>query len=153
MIESIVARAGLAPPSSVANADPINGHEWDTSYNGPPNADLQYACIFALPGAQTCDATNIDCDCNDGTANMGGTVQNMQNPLCQDASGAYDHTQRYAKAYPGIRELQVLQGIGDQAIVASLCAPNLTNTSRPDYGFRPAIGALVTRFRTHLVLH
>jgi hypothetical protein len=150
MIESIAPRPGLSTPESSVNADPINGHEWDVSQAGPPNADLQYACTFALPVPRICGPAGPDCDCVDGTMNMGGTVQAMKNPLCQDASGAYGFTQFSAKAYPGTRELEVLKGIGDQAIVASLCTPNLTNPARADYGFRPAIDALVSRCRTHL---
>ena len=50
----------------------------------------------------------------------------MKNPLCQ-GSGGYSTTQIRAKAYPGIRELQVLQGLNDQAIVASICPANVTD--------------------------
>jgi hypothetical protein len=94
---------------------------------------------------------NPDCDCNDATMNMGGTVQEMMNPLCQSAGG-YGTTQFRAKGYPGLRELQVLKGIGDQAIVASICPARVATAdqARPDYGYRPAIAALVSRLRTAL---
>jgi hypothetical protein len=151
MIESVGARANIPTADAAATADPINGHEWDISKNGPPNADLQYACVFELPMPTVCDTMNIDCDCNDGTGNGGGTVADMKNPLCQPiAGGAYGHTQYRAKAYPGLRELQVLKGLGDQAIVASICPKNTTNMGTADYGYRPAISALVGRLRTAL---
>jgi len=96
---------------------------------------------------------NLDCDCADGTANMGGTVAEIKNPLCQNQqTGAYGTRQFRAKAYPGIRELQVLKGIGEQAIVASICPANVdpAQRTRADFGYRPAISALVSRLRTAL---
>ena len=71
----------------------------------------------------------------------------MKNPLCQ-GSGGYTTTQIRAKAYPGIRELQVLQGLNDQAIVASICPANVTDPTRSDFGYRPAIAALIGRCAT-----
>ncbi len=49
-----------------------------------------------------------------------------------------------AKAYPGVRELEVLQGLGSQGIVASICPGNF-DTQAPDYGYNPAVGAIVER--------
>jgi hypothetical protein len=50
-----------------------------------------------------------------------------------------------AKAYPGRRQLEVLEGIGDRAIVASICARNVTDASRQDYGYRPALQSILDR--------
>jgi hypothetical protein len=73
----------------------------------------------------------------------------MKKPLCQ-SDNTYSHQQVRAKAYPGIRQLQVLKGIGNQAIVASICPANTTDTTRPDFGYRPVIAALVRRLRPRL---
>jgi hypothetical protein len=146
MIESITPRAGLAPPNSPANADPINGHEWDPSMASPtPNADLQYACVFPLTMPKTC-TEQTDCDCF--VPPMGNAAA-AQNPLCQGAGG-YSNVQVRAKGYPGTRELQVLQGLGEQAIVASICPSNVSNTGAADFGYRPAIAALISRLRNAL---
>jgi hypothetical protein len=146
MLESITPRAGLPPPNSGASADPIVGHEWDTSMASPmPNADLQYACIFPLNPPKTC-TDQIDCDC---FVPPGGNPAAAQNPLCQSAGG-YSNVQVRAKAYPGTRQLQVLQGLGEQAVVASICPSNVTNTNAFDFGYRPAIAALVSRMRNAL---
>jgi hypothetical protein len=147
MLESITPRAGLPGPGSAANADPINGHEWNTSTANPtPNADLQYACVFPLNPAKTCtDAT--DCDC---FVPAGGNAAAAQNPLCQNAAGMYSNAQSRAKAYPGTRQLEVLRGLGDQAVVASICPSNVTDTAAADFGYRPAIAALVGRMRNAL---
>jgi hypothetical protein len=151
MIESIPPRPGLPGPDSPPPGDPINGHEWNTDEVGPPNSDLQYACIFDLPAPTECVASNLDCDCNDGTSDLGGTVAEMRNPLCWNKTDdTYTHTQARAKGYPGLRELSVLQGLGDQAVVASICPVNVVDTSRPDFGYRPAISALIDRLRTAL---
>jgi hypothetical protein len=59
----------------------------------------------------------------------------------------YSNVQVRAKAYPGIRQLQVLQGLGDQGVVASICASNVSNLSAADFGYRQAVAALVGRIR------
>jgi hypothetical protein len=144
MIESITPRPGLAPPTSVANQDPINGHEWDPSMASPtPNGDLQYACIFPLNPSKACTEQS-DCDC---FVAPGADPGASKNPLCQDKAGAYGNMQWRAKAYPGLRQLQVLKGLGEQAIVGSICPSNITNMTASDFGYRPSIGALVHRFR------
>jgi hypothetical protein len=55
-----------------------------------------------------------------------------------------------AKGYPGLRELEVLKGLGDQAVVASICPANVTNAAASDFGYRPALSALLSRFRATL---
>jgi hypothetical protein len=147
MIESIVPRTGLASPTSDATADPINGHEWNPAAATPmPNADLQYACVFPINPPKTCTEPT-DCDC---FVPANGNAAAAQSPLCQGANNMYSNVQARAKAYPGIRQLQVLQGLGDQAIVASICSPNTTSTVAVDYGYRPAVRALLDRLRTPL---
>jgi hypothetical protein len=149
MIESTAPRPGLPPATAAATADRIHGHEWDPSQDpASPNYDLQYACIFDLNPTKVCTAAT-DCDCS-------GPVMNTRSPLCQNpVSNAYSSTQVKAKAYPGIRMLQVLQGLGSQAIVASICAsnPNPANQSAVDFGYRPAIAALIARLRVGLKGH
>jgi hypothetical protein len=144
MLESITPRPGLAPPTAAANQDPIHGHEWDPSMASPtPNADLQYACVFPLNPQKIC-TTQSDCDCYVPPL---GDASASKNPLCQDKSGAYSNTQWRAKAYPGLRQLAVLKGLGDQAIVGSICPANSVNMAAADFGYRPSIGAVVTRLR------
>jgi hypothetical protein len=153
MRESRLARSGqnpvtgdaLAPPDSKsATANPINGHEWNTDTEkdqaGNSVGDLQYACVFDLVG----EATNTS-DCAD--ADTSGS----QNPLCQSKSdGSYGKAQRRAKAYPGTRHLEVLKGMADQGIVASVCPVQVTDASKQDYGYQPAIGAIIDRLRYKL---
>jgi hypothetical protein len=144
MVESIKPRAGLPGPGSARTADPKNGHEWDPSKDqAQPNADLQYACVFDLATPRTCD-TAADCDC------FGPGLANVQNPLCQNAQGAYANVQLRAKAYPGPRILQVLRGIGDQAVVGSICPAQTTSTAREDFGYTPAINAILNKLRYSL---
>jgi hypothetical protein len=145
MVESIKPRMGLPAPGSARNADPKHGHEWDPSKDmAQPNADLQYACVFDLVTPKTCTEP-ADCDC------FGPNVPDVQNPLCQNAQGAFTNVQARAKAYPGTRILQVLRGIeASQAIVASICPANVTDKTKDDYGYSPAIRALVGRLRNAL---
>ncbi len=146
MLESITPRMGIPGPGSAANADPFNGHEWDPSMATPtPNADLQYACVFPLNPTKTC-TEQTDCDC---FVPMGGNAAAASNPLCQNG-GNYSNVQTRAKGYPGTRELQVLQGLGEQAIVASICPSNVMNMAAADFGYRPAIAALISRLRNAL---
>jgi len=141
MIESISPRSGANPATKEPIADPnapyqansINGHEWNTE-----QSDLQYACIFQRATPLDCSATGGGCDCADVS---GGYSAN--NPLCQSPSG-YSFSQGFAKAYPGTRHLEVLRDLGDQAIVASICAKSLTG-SGSGYGYNAAMDALVKR--------
>jgi hypothetical protein len=50
-----------------------------------------------------------------------------------------------------LRQLAVLKGLGDNAIAASICARNVKDASRPDYGYRPALSALLERLRAGLL--
>jgi hypothetical protein len=134
MIETIQPRPGLPPPSSPPDADPINGHE----YSIPKNDDLQYACIFPLPAPRDCSGNLVSCDCSD-PAN--------DNPLCDPNKKT---TQQRAKGYPGVRELSALRSVGSQGIVASVCPAQTNDDKKADYGYRPAIGAIIDRLKVAL---
>ncbi len=144
MVESVSPRTGVHPATGQALASPgsgvphaVNGAEWDN----PARNDLQYACIFPLPTPLDCSLPEnaFGCDCN----------TSPENPLCWNGSG-YGKMQYYGKAYPGRRHLSVLQGLGSQGVVASICAPNLVNTSAADYGYGPALDALTKRIAQNL---
>jgi hypothetical protein len=146
MIESLEPRSGvnpitgdaLAPPEAQsATANPINGHEY---IENDLRDELQYACIFQLPEPRDCAIATNHCDCSTNDVPQ-------PKPLCQDESGAYGTIQFRAKAYPATRQLEVLRGIGENAIVSSICARNVTDPSRSDYGYRPALGAILSRLR------
>jgi hypothetical protein len=156
MRESRKPRSGKNPITGAVVADPgatspdanaINGHEWNTDtakQGGVPNGDLQYACVFELETPRDCATATTTCDCT--TADTDGS----ENPLCQSASGAYTKVQRRAKGYPGVRELEVLKGAGEQGIVASVCPAQVTNPMGRDYGYSPAIGAIIDRLKHKL---
>ncbi len=154
MIESVVPRTGVNPitgdalvPAGQNNA--INGNEWTI----PKHDDLQYACIFPLvkvdqatgnitPDTRDCSVPGkyAGCDCEDKT---------NDNPLCQPAAaGNTDQTK--AKAYPGLRELQVLRDVGGQGIVGSVCPAQLNKPTDTDFGYRPAIGSIIDRLKQAL---
>jgi hypothetical protein len=147
MIETVLPRSGTNPitgdaivPAGMPATNPINGSEWTIK-----NADdLQYACIFPLPEPKDCgDVSVLSCDCKD---------PNNDNPLCEpsDMDATKRTKQTKAKAYPGVRELQVLRSLGAQGITASVCPAQLTDAAVPDYGYRPAIGAIVDRLKVAL---
>lgn len=133
MIESSAPRAGLPPPSTTTLEDPISGHEYTNT-----NSDLQYACIFDLPAPRDCTVNTNGCDCNSPT---------NDNPLCDPAMKT---TQRRAKGYPGTRELAMLYSVGSNGIVGSVCPAQLNDKTKSDYGYRPAIGAIIDRLKTAL---
>ena len=144
MEESIDPRTGsnpitndaLAPPGANANTNPINGHEYDI----PGRDDLQYACIFPLG---TPRQNGQDC------GNYGQQDVSPNKPLCQNpADNSYGTTQYFAKAYPGLRQLQVLKDYGSNSIVASIC-PKVTTGSDtdPSFGYNPAVGAIIERLK------
>lgn len=147
MIESIAPRTGtnpvlkapLEPPAPGPGTNPINGHE--TNITG--NDDLQFACTFPLPTPRQCNTADGEaCDCT-------AADQADESSLCDYPNGPNsDGVQRSAKAYPGLRELGVLQGVGDNGIVASICAKHtapaagLTEEADASYGYNPAVAAM-----------
>jgi hypothetical protein len=147
MQESTVPRSGvdpitniaISPASSPNGTNPINGHEWNIA---SPPGDIEYACVFDLPKPIDCSIPEGYCSCSlsDGGAN---------NPLCDPnpSDNGEPTLQTRAKAYPGVKNLAIARGLGNQGIVASICPAQLTDDTRPDYAYRPAIGALVARLK------
>ena len=127
----------LAPASSLNPLEnPVNGHE----YVNTDNSDLQYACTFPLENPRTCDGT-IACDCDERDLPR-------NRPLCQLPEGSPAGTKQYfAKAYPGLRHLEVLHGVGESGLVASIC-PKValgSDAGDPSYGYNPALEYLAGR--------
>ncbi|MDI1484582.1 hypothetical protein [Polyangium sp. y55x31] len=143
MIESVEKRTGTNPITGAALVDanapqenPINGRERTIAGD-----DLQYTCIFPLPEGQARDCTDENlagCDCKASASD---------NPLCapNPASGGAPTLQVRAKAYPSLRQLAVLKGLGEQAVVASVCPASIEDTGGPGAGYRPAVDALHAR--------
>ena len=135
------------PPESGPGANPINGHEWLPQYN----EDLQYACVFNLAPIlgdeiRDCRGLGETCDCYSSDGELSG-IQSRMKPLCQGPSG-YGTVQVRAKAYPGLRHLDVLRRYGKNSIVASIC-PKVLEGERTDaaYGYNPAIEAIINRLK------
>jgi hypothetical protein len=146
MRESIVPRTGanprtgdeLAPPSATtALANPINGHERAIAAAD----DLQYACIYPLRTPREC-SSDVECECfGDGVA---------ENPICQQQDGSYAQVQRFARALPSIRPLRVIQGLGTQGVVGSICAQNVDDEASATFAYKPAIDAALRSLRTSI---
>ncbi|HEY3494526.1 MAG TPA: hypothetical protein VGK73_07565, partial [Polyangiaceae bacterium] len=158
MIESIDPRpAGLPHPLGYPGGDIVlPGGNAVNAINGREQAvapatrdDLQFACIFPLENAMPCDATNTaGCDCN-----VDEYVKDS--PLCDYRNGSTsDGVQINAKAYPSVRELEVLRGVEDAGIVASICPKNVTaqgaESQDPYFGYNPAVSAIVGRMKEAL---
>lgn len=128
MIDSTSPRPGLSTGPGLP--DPIHGREWTTD-----GKDLQLACAFDLGTERTCTGTSCDCD---GKKDI---------PLCKESD---PRIQVRGKAYPTLRELTVAKELGAHGIPASLCPMQLTAPERDDYGYRPAMRAILTRFERGL---
>jgi hypothetical protein len=148
MVESTVPRMGvdpitgiaISPPNSPNGTNPINGHEWNIP---TPAGDIEYACIFPILNPVNCaDPSVTACDCRNSGANA-------KNPLCEPnpADNMNLTLQARAKAYPGVKHLAIAKGLGPQGIAASICAKQITDPSAPDFGYRPAIGAILDRLK------
>ncbi len=163
MIETPELRKGLQGPDAGLMADPIHGHDYNT-IGGQGLDDLQYACIFPLPASKDCGPCpagtketdtacsdfRLSCDCTDALTDK------RKKPLCQDPTGAITTVQYYAKAYPGIRQLEVLRdfnttSVGQNSIVASICPKTLAGDSQdPGYGYNPAVASIIQRLKEKL---
>jgi hypothetical protein len=146
MVQSIGPRQDLLSggdpdlPRGQNGTDKIHGREWDTK-----KKDLQYACTFDLPTPRQCAGNSSSCDCADDPAHPGTPAGNP--PLCAEDGSA---TQIKAKAYPTIREFQVVHDLGEQGIISSLCPIQLTDKDQPTYGYRPAVATIIERLKNAL---
>jgi hypothetical protein len=143
MRESVDPRDGEHPATGHELVQPGDGDPAGHPVNGSERAiekrdDLQYACVFDLGdlGPRDCSDGDLGCDCAGAP----------ENPLCWDVTtGTYGTLQYRAKAYPSRRQLAVLKGLDSQGIVASVCPANLRDATAGDYGYLPAIAAIVDR--------
>ena len=134
MIESYTKRSGASAilGESLPGANSINGNDYTLDTTAPD--DLQYACIFDL---ETPTMMMNDC--------TACTTAACDDPLCNMT------TQIKAKAYPGLRELALLRGMGSQGIFASICPAKPTgNTADDDYGYNPAVNSIIDRLKEEL---
>jgi hypothetical protein len=145
MQESIAPRSGTSSitgdsilPPATASTNDVNGHE----YNVLARNDLQYACITELPMPREC--SNVEagrgCDCDPDEQ-----PELALNPVCRTESGAYGTLQTRAKAYPGLRHLELMAYLDARGIPASICSPNTSDPNQPNYGHHPAIRAMLRR--------
>lgn len=149
MVEQPGPRGGL-PTFATPNTDPYHGHEWDIAAAGGNNGpnDLQFACIFPLPQTRDCSGATGGCDCNNAGING-------KSPLCYDGAN-FTSIQRYAKAYPGLRQLEVLRDFNNvnagNAIPASICPKDSQNADKTNagYGYNPAVNAIIDRLKAKL---
>lgn len=163
MYESVAPRAGVPGPGAGFMADPANGHDWDII----DQSDLQYACIFPKAAVECPPESDVlerdrdnptqpiaNCDCTYYGPGLGDGGE-YNSPLCQGQNGQYSMTQAFGKAYPGVRELQALEKFAlanpsQNAIVASICPKEVTDKTKKDYGYRPAVATIVDRLKEQL---
>lgn len=133
MIESIEKRDGTSSlvGATLPGDNDVNGRDFLVDPNLPDR--LQHTCIFPIgvpfAGKDCAGCTDASCD----------------NPLC-------DGTQQIAaKAYPSLRELSLLGGMGNQGIFASICpAVSTGDKSAKDFGYNPAVDAIIDRLKEKL---
>lgn len=139
MVETPLPRPGVTPGNA------LNGREYDTT---EPTTQyitaLQYACIFPLPEP-------IDCLTRDRNAGdpCGCYAEANDSPICEQQPGAsaVTTTQWWAPAYPGLRHLDLLQRQGNGGVLTSVCPRNTSEPSGADFGYRPALAALLERLQ------
>jgi hypothetical protein len=145
MVESVTPRSGVHPPTGdelsppsapTPLANPVNGHERIIAGQD----DLQFACIYPRPTPLSCEGGACDCVPPDIETN----------PVCQQEDGSYGGVQRFARALPSIRPLRFLQGLGERAAVASICAPVTAGTAQPTFGYKPAVDAMLRGLRSRI---
>jgi len=145
MLESTAARSGVNPVTGTATTapggalNPINGSE----HTIDEQDDLQYVCTIPITQPYDCSSGSFaSCDCQD--------PQN-DSPLCENNPATGTPTlQVRAKAYPGLRQLSFLKGLGDQAVVGSICASQITDPTQGDYAYRPVVASLLARVKSRL---
>jgi hypothetical protein len=137
MVEDVEKRSGKSEllGYSPTEPNPINGGD-RTPTTEAQNSEmgLQYACTF--PITPDADAVNPDCqECKDG---------DCDNPVCNG------ELQIAAKAVPGLRQLAVVRDMGLQGIAGSVCPTDQDEELAPDYGYTPAVGAILDALKVRL---
>jgi hypothetical protein len=140
--------------------------------------DREYACIFPLVDPPTGTPTPRDCSdpndtvnqeaCDCSTPSLSTTAIPSSIPaVCGQcpgtepapnncSKGGTDYNLQYfAKAYPTIREIELVHLMGDQGILSSLCPIHpayvpVGNTTDPVFGYRPAVNSIINRLKTAL---
>ncbi len=159
MQESIAARGGTIPSTGEALAGPdagylansINGHEWNIT----DSDTIQYACISPKLAEVSCPTQEerIDlvvqgvfvpaCDCT------WYNEAEYKNPVCQASDGSFSTTQSFDRAFPSLRQLQVLHDLGEDAVVGSVCTKQQP-AEMDDYYYFPAMESLLNTLRGRL---
>jgi hypothetical protein len=142
----LVPEAAIAAPQQAARPNPINGRE--QAVDPGQRHDLQFSCIFPLAQPLPCTAENAaSCECNEDE-------HVKASPLCEyDQGSPQGGTQVYAKAYPSLRQLEVLRGVGQRGLVTSICPKNTTSAgsepgSDPNHGYHPVANAITDLLAT-----
>lgn len=141
MVESIEPRSGtspitgdaIAPPGVLVN--PINGSE----HSVPDRDDLQYTCVFPIEPRDCLNPNLPDCDC---------TEPDNDSPLCEEDPVSGGRTRQVrGKAYPGLRQLDVVRGLGERGIAGSICPVQMVDPDEPTYGYRVAMDEITRQLR------
>jgi hypothetical protein len=135
--------APVVAPDDPTGWNPINGRE--QAVIAAERSDLQFACIFPLAEPLPCTMEN------EGVCECSPDEFSKNSPLCDYEGGdPYAGVQRYSKAYPGVRQLEVLRGLGDGAVTTSICPqpfPSLDLEPGPGWWYQPHMNALVERMK------
>jgi hypothetical protein len=144
------------------------------AHNNLP-VDREYACIFPL---EKPDGSANPRDCSNAASDGGVYADFVNQEACDCSSkglpptavpsvcgqctpetcsqGGTDYNaQYYAKAYPTIREIELVEKMGKQGILSSLCPIDTADDAAgtdPLYGYRPAINSIVNRLKTALTI-
>ncbi len=125
----------LAPPDATSPAaNPINGHEHDA------RDELQYACIYALEQPVPC--LDANCACADAAT--------TRFPICQQDDGSYGPLQRFGRATPATRQLELVRALPTRSSLGSICTLPVFDETVPGFAYRPAVDAMLRTLRRSL---
>lgn len=70
--------------------------------------------------------------------------------LLLQATCRFEFSGETAKATPGLRQLSLIQKMGEQGIAASVCPARTDDENATDYGYNPAVGSIVDALKAGL---
>ena len=138
--------------------------------------DREYACIFPLVNSATGASTPRDCSnssvnamgqwddfldqeaCDCSTTKLSTTTPSAIPSVCGQCTaatckvGTDYNLQTYAKAYPTIREIELVHLMGQQGVLSSICPIHTSETvpGDPVFGYRPAVNSIINRLKSAL---
>ena len=150
MMARVLVLVGTKKGAFIVESD---GERRQWTLRGPYCSHWPIHHLAANPATGAIQPDIRDCE-GGGFASCDCEIETNNSPLCQaNPNTGLPTDQVYAKAYPGIRPLQLARMLGDNAVASSICPQTTVPTppGEPVVHYRPAMKQLGNRMARSLL--